>query len=371
MPFPHLDPTRLNLAPLAQRRNLLRIEDEAADPLHPPKATPQEQEQIHAVAERVRAARAADKPVIMAYGAHAIKNGLGPVMIRLAEGGWVTHFATNGAGGIHDWEFAYQGESSEDVRDNVPEGRFGTWEETGRYTNLAVAVGAYRGMGYGEALGAMIHEESLQVPDADSLRREAAQAVDANAPSEAAAAAVDLWRLITRFELATGRVSVPHPWKRYSVPAAAYRLGLPFTVHPGIGYDIIHTHPFCCGGAIGRAALCDFMIYADSVSKLTGGAYLSVGSAIMSPMIFEKSMSMAQNLARQRGEAIEGHFIAVNDIQEGDWDWGACEPPKDNPAYYLRFCKSFSRMGGEMAYVCADNRVFLGHLFAELDRQRG
>ena len=35
------------------------------------------------------------------------------------------------------------------------------------------------------------------------------------------------------------------------------------------------------------------------------------------------------------------------------------EPPEDHPAYYVRFCKSFSRMGGAMRYAGADNRDFL------------
>ena len=37
---------------------------------------------------------------------------------------------------------------------------------------------------------------------------------------------------------------------------------------------------------------------------------------------------------------------AVVDLQDGGgWDWSEGEPPKTNPAYYLRFCKSFARMG--------------------------
>lgn len=366
MIFHELDRTRLKMGSITQRRNLLRIEDIAADPSNPPAASARDAEQIQRVAERIVRARRAERPVVMAYGAHAIKNGLGPVMIRLAESGWVTHFATNGAGAIHDWEFAFCGETSEDVRANVAAGTFGIWDETGKYTSLAVLVGAHRGMGYGQAVGAMIEEDGLCVPGPDALRAEVLEAAKADAPSDAAAAAADLWDAIKRFGLRPGRHDIPHPWKRYSVAAAAYRLGIPFTVHPGIGYDIIYTHPLSHGGAIGRAAERDFLMYADAVRQLTAGVYLSVGSAIMSPMIFEKSMSMAQNLAIQEGASIHDHFIAVNDIQEGQWDWSAGEPPKEHPAYYLRFCKSFSRMGGELEYVCADNRIFLGHLLAAL-----
>ncbi len=55
------------------------------------------------------------------------------------------------------------------------------------------------------------------------------------------------------------------------------------------------------------------------------------------------------------------------DIQDGGrWDWSQGEPPKTNPAYYLRFCKSFARMGGEMRYVQADNVAFLHNLLFQL-----
>ncbi len=67
---------------------------------------------------------------------------------------------------------------------------------------------------------------------------------------------------------------------------------------------------------------------------------------------------------------ISGHVICVNDITESDWDWQRGEPPEDNPDYYLRTCKSFSRMGGEMNYVCLDNRAFLGRLLAGLNREK-
>ena len=110
----------------------------------------------------------------------------------------------------------------------------------------------------------------------------------------------------------------------------------------------------------------DFLAFAEGVSRIDGGIYISIGSAVMSPMVFEKSLSMAQNLALQRGESIDQHYILVNDLAEIDWDWSQNEPPRDNPAYYLRFCKSFSRMGGEMIYAGGDNRILLSNLWAIL-----
>ncbi len=169
----------------------------------------------------------------------------------------------------------------------------------------------------------------------------------------------DMLATLQRADLQPGFLSIPHPYKRYSAQAAAFRLNIPFTAHPMFGHDIIYTHPANDGAAIGRTALRDFLTYAEQVSQLEGGVYLSVGSAVMSPMIFEKSFSMSQNVELQQGHKITKHHIVVVDLAESTWDWQKDgEPPANSPAYYLRFCKSFSRMGGTMRYVSADNRDF-------------
>ena len=326
MPYPQLDRSKLFVRPLAVRPNKVKIERDAVPPEtapHPLSAAAQTT--LEECVVRIRAARAAGRPVILAFGAHTIKNGLAPVLIRLMEQGWVTLLATNGAGIIHDWEFAFQGLSSEDVKANVDQGQFGIWEETGLYLNLALAVGAYEGLGYGESVGKMIQQEGLHIP-----------------------------------KIPGGFLSIPHPYQRFSAQAAAYRLNIPFTAHPMIGHDIIYTHPANRCAAIGRAAQRDFLTYAAQVHNLEGGVYLSIGSAVMSPMIFEKSLSMSQNLELQAGRKITQHYMAIVDLAQSTWDWSAeGEPPMDNPAYYLRYCKTFSRMGGTMRYVSAHNRDFL------------
>jgi len=310
------------------------------------------------VVERVRAARAAGKPVMCAFGAHAIKNGLGPVLIRLIRDGWITHLATNGAGIIHDWELAYQGSTSEDVRENVSRGEFGTWEDTGRFINIALLVGAWKGLGYGQSVGALIANQGLVLPSTKELLDEIPRLLDTE--PERAAAGADLLSAVKEFRLPAGSMKVPHPFAEYSVQAAAWSAGVPFTGHPMIGHDIIYAHPLNSGAAVGRTALTDFLVFADGVSRLDGGVYLSIGSAVMSPMIFEKSLSMARNIALQAGRTIERHYILVVDIAESAWDWTRDgEPPMTDPAYYLRYCKTFSRMGGTMRYMQADNRDFL------------
>ena len=388
MPYPQLKRDKLIIKPLAQRPNKLAIVKDHVNPLQAPVPLGDAGTRVMGeLVDRIKAARRADRPVVLAFGAHTIKNGLAPVLIRLMEQGWVTHLATNGAGIIHDWEFAYLGQSSEDVREHVSRGEFGLWQETGFFINLALVIGACEGLGYGESVGKMIEREGLTIPSVDDLTlliKDAAEdggyyrkceapvvtgvspvrdKVDAGHEAgdyDRIAAAADLLGVIRTFDLKSGWMAIPHPFKAYSAQAAACRLGIPFTGHPMIGHDIIYNHPMNHGAAIGRTALRDFLSFAESISRIQDGVYLSVGSAVMSPMIFEKAFSMSQNLALQKGSPIDRHFIAVVDLAQSSWDWrNNGEPPKENPAYYLRYCKTFSRMGGQMRYLCADNRDFL------------
>ena len=370
MPFPLLDRSKLHVRSLAERHNKVQIVRDAVSPDSKPGALSATGREIMAECiEKIRAARDAGRPVMLAFGAHTIKNGLAPVLIRLIEEGWVTLLATNGAGIIHDWEFSFQGLSSEDVRANVDKGQFGIWQETGLYLNLAIVVGAYEGLGYGESVGRMIQREGLDIPSAGDLVKTARDQAETN--PELAASALDLAATVRNRDIAPGFLAIPHPFKAFSAQAAAFRLNVPFTAHPMIGHDIIYTHPANHGAAIGRAALRDFLTYANQVHQLEGGVYISLGSAVMSPMVFEKSLSMSQNLEIQKGAKITRHHMVIVDLAESSWDWQKNgEPPADNPAYYLRYCKTFNRMGGTMRYLSADNRDFLLTLLQELQKSR-
>jgi hypothetical protein len=184
--------------------------------------------------------------------------------------------------------------------------------------------------------------------------------------SEFSGARADLVSAMARGEIKAGREILNHHFRNTSVIGNAFRHGVPLTVHPGIGYDIISNHPMFNGAVIGRAAGIDFRQFAAAVENLDGGVVMSIGSAIMGPQVFEKALSCVNNLRIQAGKpVVEGHSIFVVDLQDGgNWDWTKGEPPKTNPAYYLRFCKSFSRMGGTMRYVQADNAAFLHNVFA-------
>jgi len=370
MSYPAIDPLKLRVLPLAERRNLLDLGVETAKAAGV--GSPGDSsvcETIERLASTMLAARERKASIMLTYGAHLIKNGAGPLLNRLIEAGFVTHLATQGAGIIHDWEFAFQGQSGESVRENAPAGTFGAWEETGRYLNLAVLAGAAQGLGFGESIGRMIAEDGIELPPAEQLRREIAAAP---AHPLAAARADLLWTMET-FKLGSGVVRVSHPHKDCSVPCCAYRRRVPFTVHPGIGYDIIVNHPMYHGGAIGRAAGHDARIFTASVDGLEGGVYLSIGCAIMSPQVFEKAFSAANGIRAGEGRGLlKNHHLAIVDLQDGGgWDWSQGEPPSTNPAYYLRFCKSFYRMGGTLDYIRCDNREFLVYLLRTLGLTSG
>lgn len=365
-----LDLRKLNVLPLASRNNLAAIEEILVDPESPPPGLPNEflRERVALCAQQIQAARSRGASVMLLYGAHLVKNGAQAIVDRLMAGGWITHLATNGAGSIHDWEFAFQHLSTESVEENVAMGTFGAWDETGRNIHLALLAGGLRGEGYGEALGRFITEDGVTLPEPAELekllRDEPAHPL---APARA-----DLLVAMREHGLPAGPIAVKHPWKFTSIFANAFRRHVPLSVHPGIGYDIISNHRMFNGAAIGRAAGVDFCLFGAAVEGLDGGVVLSVGSAIMAPQVFEKSLSCVNNLRRQAGrEIVADHNIYVVDLQDGgNWDWSKGEPPKDNPAYYLRFCKSFSRMHGTMHYLQCDNVVFVHNLLRRLVEER-
>jgi hypothetical protein len=365
-PVQPLDLNRLQVLPLAQRESLTRVEDILIVPESPAPAIKNEQvcRLIDHCAADIRRARERGAAVMLIYGAHLLRNGAALLLENLMAGGWLTHLATNGAGTIHDWEYAWFGASTESVEMNVARGTFGTWDETARNIHLALMTGALRGLGYGRALGRFIMEDGTHLPMREALRL----AITANPAHPLTGARVELLRAMQERRLPEGPVKVEHRWKQASIVGQAWKHGVPLTVHPGIGYDIIANHPIFNGAVLGRAAEMDFKLFGGSVERLEGGVVLNVGSAIMGPQVFEKSLSCVNNLRLQSGrDVVKEHAIYVVDLQDGGgWDWTRGEPPKSHPAYYLRFCKSYSRMGGAMHYAQCDNAAFIHHLWERL-----
>ena len=306
MPFPQFDRSRLHLKPLAERRHdvdlSMRMDPDSA----PAAAFPA----VDALAERIRAARAKGSSVLMMLGAHVIRAGAAPCLIRLMERGYITHFALNGAGGIHDFELAMIGSTCESVARYIREGQFGLWQELCLY-NQAVNEGVRDGLGFGEALGRFIWENNF-------------------------------------------------PHRDDSLLAAAYRLQVPATVHVGVGCDIVHELPNADGAAIGEASYRDFLIYAHTVDSLEGGVFLNFGSAVIGPEVYLKALSMCRNVARQQGRSISRFATAVFDLQPLEQENTHKEPDKSNPYYYFRPWKTILARtvadGGESFYVQGHHR---------------
>ena len=148
--------------------------------------------------------------------------------------------------------------------------------------------------------------------------------------------------------------------------ASAYRLRVPVTVHVGVGYDIIHEHPNCDGAAIGKASYTDFLVFAQTCTRLEGGVMLNFGSAVMGPEVYLKALTMARNVAHQAGKQIARFTTAVFDLipLEGDYHQQA---PKSDPRYYYRPWKTILVRtvsdGGESFYVQGDHRVTFPHVY--------
>jgi hypothetical protein len=312
MPYLAFDRSRLRIQPLAQRQNdlelsvLLTLDAPLPAFAHP--ALPLLGRKL-VEAERRGAAR------ILLMGAHVLRTGVANHLIDLMERGLITHIAMNGAGPIHDWEFALIGASTESVARYIQTGEFGLWTETGRMNDV-IRKGAAEGIGLGEALGCEI-------------------------------------------------LNGPFPHKDISVLAAGVRLGVPVTVHVGIGYDILHEHPNCDGAALGQASYQDFLIFTQAVTHLEGGVLLNFGSAVMGPEVYLKALAMARNVAHQEGRMIRHFATGVFDLVplEGNTREQA---PKSDPRYYYRPWKTILVRtvadGGESFYIQGDHRVTVPHL---------
>ncbi len=356
----YFDRKLISFKKLSERKSKVNIAEDYIKLDSDYNINPHNYETIKKLAKEIKTARKNNRPVIMAFGAHSIKNGLSIVMTNLIKNNYITHLATNGAGIIHDWEFSFLGKSSEDVRANVTVGEFGIWEETCFYINLAILVGASEGLGYGESIGRFISDDGVYIKSEKEILDQAHKNIELAAPL------LDLLQKIKQFDLKEGFLKVDHKYKNYSIQKNAYELGIPFTSHPMFGHDIIYTHPMSTGAAIGRTAETDFLSFVNSVSNIENGVYISLGSAIMSPMIFEKSLSMARNVAIQNKLSINDFSIYVVDLAKNNWDWTKGEPSDSEPEYYLRYMKTFSRMGGRINYSSENNVDFLLALNKEL-----
>lgn len=213
------------------------------------------------VIDAVVAAKQSHRGVVLLLGGHVIKVGLGPLVNSWLQRGIVSHVALNGAAAIHDFELAAFGGTSEDVESGLADGSFGMAEETGAEMNAAIAGAVRDGQGMGEGLARA---------------------------------------LAARKQL---------PGKEASVLLGALQGGIPVTVHPAIGAEIIHQHPSADGAAIGATGQRDFRRLAGSLPQLDhGGVVLNWGSAVIMPEVFLKALTVARNL----GKGKPTHFTAAD-----------------------------------------------------------
>jgi len=212
------------------------------------------------IIDAIQHARKQKRALLWGLGGHVVKCGLGAILLDLMSRGWVTGFVMNGAASIHDFEIAIAGQTSEDVEAVLPDGRFGAAEETGREMNLAIAEGNREELGMGEALGKRI----VSLAKAEF------------APS--------------------------------SILYGAYQAATPVTVHVAIGTDTPHMHPAADAAAIGATTHRDFRLLCSLVRGLDrGGVYLNLGSAVILPEVFLKSVSAVRNLGHPLAD-----FTTVN-----------------------------------------------------------
>ena len=163
------------------------------------------------------------------------------------------------------------------------------------------------------------------------------------------------------------------PGRDVSLTAAAWRTGTPLTAHVSIGSDIIHAHSNCDGAALGQASYTDFLMFTHSISRLEGGVFLNVGTAVTGPEVYLKSLSMARNVALQEGREIRRFHTAVFDLAPLPDDFRDGPPNKDHQMYYYRPWKTILVRtvadGGTSDYFQGDHRRTLPTLWSELVRQ--
>ncbi len=216
--------------------------------------------QLRGLAEAIARAVKKDRPVIFAMGAHVIKVGCSPIVIDLMRRGIVQGIVFNGAGGIHDFELAQYGQTSEDVGATLHDGRFGMTIEAPEILAAAARKGRSEGIGLGAALGSLINERNL-------------------------------------------------PHRDRSLLGVAAELKMLAALHVAMGTDTVHMHPGADGADIGEASLIDFRKVCSAVADLSGGGvWVNIGSAVILPEVFLKAVSVARNLGANLDEMITANL---------------------------------------------------------------
>ena len=313
--FKTLDRTQLHIPNVEERVHNLDL-----SVMLPLEVAPFMDEGLLTVAKRIKQAKRNGAPIVFMMGAHVLRAGVQRYLIDLMERGYISCIAMNGACAIHDYELSLIGQTTESVSKYIKEGQFGLWKETGQINDI-VNQAAKQNMGLGEAIGRAIWEQDF-------------------------------------------------PHKEFSVFAAGYRLKVLQTVHVGIGYDITHEHPNCDGAAYGATSYTDFLRFAHSLESLAGGVVMNFGSAVMGPEVFLKALSMARNIAKQKGKSIDGFDTLVCDLKPLPVSTER-EADKTTPEYYFRPWKTLLvrtlGSGGKSHYVQGDHKKTIPALWTAIN----
>ncbi len=351
--------------PIAERKDETAFDDvytpmDAKTPELPPETF----DVIRKTANDILEAKTRGASRMLTFGTDFLANGLGPLTGEFLRRGWISHLATTGTSLVDDWEFASRGAACESGAEGQMNGVFGMWEETSRHLSLAVLAGVFRGLGLGESISEAMVEGRVILPS----REELSYCIHDTTDLTRVSAAANLLGVMDHLGVEPGTIALDFPFRERSLLYVSHQLRIPFTVHPQFGLDVPFMHPACSFSSVGIGAERDFLCFVESVKNLDNGVYISVGSSVASPMIFEKALSMSQNVLIPEGRRMANHKIVVVDLAESKWDWmHNGEPPETRPEYYLRYCKSFSRAAARsMYYVSADNRAFMLSLYREL-----
>jgi deoxyhypusine synthase len=214
--------------------------------------------ELRRLRDHLVAARQEKRTIVAALGGHVIKTGCGPYLIDWIQRGLLNAVVLNGAAAIHDFELAVGGKTSEDVGSQLPAGQFGMARETADAFALASRAGAENDIGLGWGLGR--HMDELGCPYEDA-----------------------------------------------SLVLAAYRAGIPCTIHVAFGTDTVHMHPHVSGAALGEATMIDFRRLCSVVATMERGVWLNLGSAVVLPEVFLKAVGVVRNFGHQ----LDG-LVAVN-----------------------------------------------------------
>lgn len=329
------DSSQIKTYPVSERTNKVKLTDlkhpedvreskyEVADEL---------EKKIEKVAIAIADARKAGRPVLLFTGAHLVKNGLSPLIGDLIKRNAFSIISGNGATSIHDFELALMGETSEYVPAALEKGQFGMAYEF-NFINAALSVGNSKALGYGESIGRMINDKEF--------RDEVSFLLDNDD-------------------------NIEFKYPELSLQSICYEKNIPFTVHVGIGTDVLDQHEFFDGRAKGGCSGRDFLIYTNEVGKLMdGGVIINIGSAVTGPEVFLKAASMTGNV----GLVPNNIFTANFDIRPFN---PATATNEATAGYYFRDQKSIvtripEAYGGEGHYIEGNQIVTVPVLYKKLD----